>query len=82
MPVKQGWDLLVLWSLATLLIVAQVAVLYFAWGKPETTGLVIGGFNTVLPIVINSIRNIRQSQAMQSMVDALGNSAPVTDKES
>ena len=43
----------------------------------QTHGIVIGGLMAALPLLINSIRNIGQTQAMQSMADQLGKSAPV-----
>ena len=67
-------ELLALWSLAVLVIIACVYVV--KEGKGESASIVIGGLIAALPLLINSIRNIGQAKAMQTMADALGNSAP------
>ena len=79
--IKQLADLAALWTLGIALIIGEVVVLAMTKGKvdSQTFGMVVGSFAAALPTVITSIRNIRQSQAMQSMVEALGNSTPVTN---
>ena len=72
-------ELLALWSLAVLVIVA--ATMITLWpplpaGNRETASIIVGGLITALPILINSIRNIGQARAMQTMADALGSSMP------
>lgn len=68
-------ELLALWSLAVLVVGSSVYVV--KTGQGEAASIVIGGFMTALPILVNAIRNIGQAKAMQTMADALGNSTPV-----
>jgi hypothetical protein len=56
---------------ATLLVAKELEA-----GDGQVIGIAIGGFVTVLPIIINAIRNIGQGQAMQSLVDHLAQSQP------
>jgi hypothetical protein len=75
------WELAALWSIAVLLIAGAIytAGIEVRNGKGEhsqTIGIVIGGLMSVLPMVINAMRNIGQAQAMQSMAEQLGNSSP------
>jgi hypothetical protein len=86
----QKWELAALWSLAVIVItgsifVAGISELFDVAGgvdHSQTHGIVIGGLMAALPMLINSIRNIGQSQAMQAMADQLGQSAPVTAQAS
>lgn len=68
-------ELLALWSLAVLVIITSAGIAIFA-AKSESSSIVIGGLMAAVPMLINSIRNLGQSRAMQTMVDALGNSVP------
>ena len=89
---NHGWELAALWSLAVIVIAGSIFVAGLGdFGlsmigvdaaprdNSQTHGIVIGGLMAALPLLINSIRNLRQSQAMQSMVEQLGKSAPVSD---
>ena len=87
---KHGWELAALWSLAVIVIIGSIFVAGLgdfglvalgadAPDNSQTHGIVIGGLMAALPLLINSIRNIGQTQAMQSMADQLGKSAPVLD---
>lgn len=71
-------ELLALWSLAVLVILGSIYVGYMVTGKEEgqTPGIIIGGLMAALPMLINAIRNIGQSQAMQEMASQLGQSVP------
>lgn len=83
---NHGWELAALWSLAIGVIVGSIYVATLAEGATngvdhsQTHGILIGGLMAALPMLINSIRNIGQSQAMQSMADQLGKSAPVPEQ--
>ena len=88
---KHGWELAALWSLAVIVIIGSIFVAGLgdfgiailgdkAPDNSQTHGIVIGGLMAALPLLINSIRNIGQSQAMQSMVNQLGKSAPVQEQ--
>jgi hypothetical protein len=87
---NHGWELFALWSLAVIVIVGSIFVAGLgdfgiailggdAPDNSQTHGIVIGGLMAALPLLINSIRNIGQNQAMQSMADQLGKSAPVAE---
>lgn len=87
------WELAALWSLSVIVIFGSIFVaglgdfgIALLGGKAQdnsqTHGIVIGGLMAALPLLINSIRNIGQSKAMQSMADQLGKSAPVGDPSS
>jgi hypothetical protein len=75
------WELMALWTLAVIVVVGSIYVATLAAGKAhsDTYGIVIGGLMAALPMLINAMRNIGQAQAMQSMAEQLGNSAPITD---
>lgn len=74
-------ELAALWSLAVIVILGSIFVGYMVTGKEEgqTPGIIIGGLMAALPMLINAIRNIGQSQAMQEMASQLGQSVPVSD---
>jgi hypothetical protein len=73
-------ELWALWSLAVVVISGSILVAWMITGKEEgqTPGLLIGGLMTTLPMLVNAIRNIGQSQAMQEMASQLGQSVPAT----
>lgn len=91
---KSHWlELAALWSLSVIVIVGSIFVAGLgdfgvallgskAPDNSQTHGIVIGGLMAALPLLINSIRNIGQTHAMQSMADQLGKSAPVVDAAS
>ena len=72
-------ELWALWSLALAVIGGSIYVARLAGigtGDSQTHGIVIGGLMAVLPMLVNAIRNIGQAQAMQTMAEQLGQSAP------
>lgn len=74
-----GKELLALWSLAMALIGAVVALALLGPDNANSIhSTVIAGLAPCLPIAFNSIRNIGQSRAMQSMAEQLGQSAPTS----
>jgi uncharacterized membrane protein len=89
---KHGLELFALWSLALTVIagsiyVASLAAAATATDNSQTHGILIGGLMAALPMLINAIRNIGQSQtmtamavqqgdAMKSAVDQLAASSP------
>ena len=75
------WELAALWSLSVLVILGSIFVGYMVTGKEEgqTPGIIIGGLMAALPMLINAIRGIGQSQAMQAMAEQLGQSVPAAN---
>ena len=75
-----GKELLALWSLAMAIIGSVVGLAILGPDNANSIhSTVIAGLAPCLPIAFNSIRNIGQSRAMQTMVDQLGKSTPVGD---
>lgn len=72
-------ELWALWSLGVVVIAGAIIVIWMMTGKEEsqTHGIVIGGLLAVLPMIVNAIRGIGQSQAMQTMAEGLRDSTPV-----
>ena len=78
---NHGWELAALWSLAMSIVGSMVWLALSANGDLSSIhGTVITALSPVLPMAFNSIRNIGQSRAMQSMADQLGKSAPVQEQ--
>jgi uncharacterized transporter YbjL len=79
---QHGLELAALWSLALVVIAGSIYVASLAEQSEvdhsQTHGILIGGLMAALPMLINAIRNIGQSQAMQSMAEQLGQSTPIT----
>lgn len=77
-------ELWALWALAIAVIAAALVAGYWAQQSEklsEATTILITGFTTVLPSIINALRNLGQSRAMQSMADHLGNSTPAAKQD-
>ena len=75
-----GKELLALWSLAAAIVAGVMWLAMDGTDKDVLLG-VFGLFGPVLNSVINSIRGLGQSRAMQSMVDQLGKSAPAPEPQ-
>lgn len=65
-------ELVALTGLAAGVVYATIAII----GKGESSDIAIGGLMTVLPIIVNAIRNISSSQVMNTMADHLAASRP------
>lgn len=80
---RLGWELGALWSLAVVLVSGAVFVVWLTQSgevKADIAGIVINGLMLALQQTVNSIRNLGTSRAMQTMVEQLGNSAPISPK--
>ena len=80
-------ELLAIWSLAVIVIVAALVASGNApdWARSvlgtaddaKGSDILVGGLMAALPMLINALRNMGQARAMQSMVNMLGKSAPI-----
>jgi uncharacterized membrane protein len=85
--VNQRGELWALWSLAVMVIIGALVASGNAPGwaskvlgtadEAKGSDILVGGLMAALPMLINAIRNLGQSRAMQAMVDQLGQSAPI-----
>jgi hypothetical protein len=77
----RAWELGALWSLGMVVIAGAIYSADISattdTDRSQTVGIVIGGLMSVLPMIINAIRTLSQSQAMQEMASQLGKSSPV-----
>ena len=62
-------------------ILASIVVIAL-YGKGDPVTVILGALASAIPMLINAIRNVSSSKAMQTMADALGNSAPVANSTS
>lgn len=68
-------ELLSLVVLALALLISGIVAIR-SHAEPQTVGAFVGGVFTVLPMVVNAMRNIPQGEAMNRMVDYLARSNP------
>ena len=68
-------ELIALWGIAMACLGVVAYMVYL-----DRTGEAFGSLIGIIPLCLNAIRNIGQSQAMQSMADHLASSSP-TNKD-
>lgn len=80
---ENKWELAALWSLAMATIGGAIYIASLVdrsqsqADHSQIHGLVIGGLMSAFPVIINAIRGVGQSKAMQMMAEQLGASTPL-----
>jgi Na+/phosphate symporter len=77
--VTRGWELAALTLIAVACLAGVPVILLIAKSittNGEVVGVAIGVYASGLPLALNAIRNLGQTQAMQGLVDQLAQSQP------